>query len=130
MLIISTKILKWRRRRDSNSRAGSPTYTLSRGASSANLSTSPNSFTIYNYGRGGGIRTHVGLHPNGFQDRPVMTASVPLVTSVKIITTFFCCVNYIFMTILTAFRQLLLASLYTFVASLFLQAQQIQALLP
>ena len=26
----------------------------------------------------GGIRTHVGLHPNGFQDRPVMTASVPL----------------------------------------------------
>jgi len=34
------------------------------------------------------------------------------------------------MTILTAFRQLLLASLYTFVASLFLQAQQIQALLP
>ncbi len=33
----------WRRRRDLNSRAGnSPTYTLSRGASSANLSTSPN----------------------------------------------------------------------------------------
>ena len=29
-------------------------------------------------GGGGGIRTHVGLHPNGFQDRPVMTASVPL----------------------------------------------------
>ena len=26
----------------------------------------------------GGIRTHVGLHPNGFQDRPVVTASVPL----------------------------------------------------
>ena len=26
----------------------------------------------------GGIRTHVGLHPNGFQDRPVMTTSVPL----------------------------------------------------
>ena len=26
----------------------------------------------------GGIRTHVGLRPNGFQDRPVMTASVPL----------------------------------------------------
>ena len=25
-----------------------------------------------------GIRTHVGLHPNGFQDRPVMTASVSL----------------------------------------------------
>ena len=26
----------------------------------------------------GGIRTHVGLSPNGFQDRPVMTTSVPL----------------------------------------------------
>ena len=32
----------WRRRRDLNPRAGFPTYTLSRGASSANLSTSPN----------------------------------------------------------------------------------------
>ena len=31
----------WRRRRDLNSRAGFPTYALSRGASSANLSTSP-----------------------------------------------------------------------------------------
>lgn len=30
------------------------------------------------YGGEGGIRTHVGLHPNGFQDRPVMTTSVPL----------------------------------------------------
>ena len=26
----------------------------------------------------GGIRTHVGLHPNGFQDRLVMTTSIPL----------------------------------------------------
>ena len=25
-----------------------------------------------------GIRTHVGVSPNGFQDRPVMTASVTL----------------------------------------------------
>ena len=25
-----------------------------------------------------GIRTHVAVKPNGFQDRPVMTASVPL----------------------------------------------------
>ena len=33
----------WRRRRDSNSRAGSPTYALSRGASSTCLSTSPSS---------------------------------------------------------------------------------------
>ena len=31
----------WRRRRDSNSRAGYPTYALSRGASSTCLSTSP-----------------------------------------------------------------------------------------
>ena len=31
-----------RRRRDLNPRAGYPTYTLSRGTSSANLSTSPN----------------------------------------------------------------------------------------
>ena len=71
-----------------NSRAGYPTYTLSRGASSANLSTSPNNLKIlYCYGRGGGIRTHVGLHPNGFQDRPVVTASVPLdCDSFKIIT--------------------------------------------
>lgn len=30
------------------------------------------------YGGEGGIRTHVELPPNGFQDRPVMTASVPL----------------------------------------------------
>ena len=36
-------VIFWRRRRDLNSRAGlNPTYTLSRGASSANLSTSPN----------------------------------------------------------------------------------------
>ncbi len=34
-------LLFWRRREDSNFRAGYPTYTLSRGASSANLSTSP-----------------------------------------------------------------------------------------
>ena len=34
---------------------------------------------FYKYSGGeGGIRTHVGLHPNGFQDRPVMTTSVPL----------------------------------------------------
>ena len=31
----------WRSRRDLNSRAGFPTYALSRGASSANLSTTP-----------------------------------------------------------------------------------------
>ena len=30
------------------------------------------------YGGGCGIRTHVGLRPNGFQDRLVMTASITL----------------------------------------------------
>ena len=74
---------RWRRRRDLNPRAACATYTLSRGTSSANLSTSPYSeykkkdIKFLN-GREGGIRTHVGLHPNGFQDRPVMTTSVPL----------------------------------------------------
>ena len=30
------------------------------------------------FGAGGGIRTPVGFHPNGFQDRLVMTASIRL----------------------------------------------------
>ncbi len=30
------------------------------------------------FGGGEGIRTLVGLHPNGFQDRLVMTTSIPL----------------------------------------------------
>ncbi len=29
-------------------------------------------------GGAGGIRTHVGVNPNGFQDRLVMTASIQL----------------------------------------------------
>lgn len=33
---------------------------------------------VSSYGGEEGIRTLVGLHPNGFQDRPVMTTSVPL----------------------------------------------------
>ena len=45
----------WRRRGDSNSRAAFTTYTLSRGASSASLSTSPN--LKYSYGGEAGIRT-------------------------------------------------------------------------
>jgi hypothetical protein len=35
-------------------------------------------FFQFSCGGGRGIRTPVGLHPNGFQDRPVMTASVSL----------------------------------------------------
>ena len=53
-------ISDWRRRRDLNSRAGYPTYTLSRGASSANLSTSPN-FIYFIGGGEGEIRTHGAL---------------------------------------------------------------------
>ena len=30
------------------------------------------------FGAEGGIRTHVGVNPNGFQDRLVMTTSIPL----------------------------------------------------
>ena len=30
----------------------------------------------------GGIRTHVAVKPNGFQDRLVMTSSIPLLTSI------------------------------------------------
>ena len=42
-------------------------------------------FSIF-FGGEGGIRTHVGLHPNGFQDRPVMTASVPLLVFNLLVT--------------------------------------------
>ena len=73
-----------------NSRAGFPTYALSRGASSANLSTSPNYSRSYKkyikarnrffvlVGGEGGIRTHAPFRTNGFQDRLVMTTSIPL----------------------------------------------------
>ena len=76
----------WRRRWDLNPRTALTAYTLSRGTSYSHLSTSPKVIMhncLFNSlafdGREGGIRTHVGLHPNGFQDRPVMTTSVPLV---------------------------------------------------
>ena len=70
-------------------------YTLSRGTSYSHLSTSPCLMSaekdyvfitdLFSFdGREGGIRTHVGLHPNGFQDRPVMTTSVPLDSKCKI----------------------------------------------
>ena len=70
-LSYTPKIL-WRRRRDLNPRASYPTYSLSRGASSATW------VLLHEIGGGGGIRTHVALTPNGFQDRLVMTASIPL----------------------------------------------------
>ena len=51
------------------------TYSLSRGAPSASLGTSPNG---RNKNGEGGIRTHAPLRTNGFQDRLVMTTSIPL----------------------------------------------------
>ena len=66
------------------SRRLNPTYTLSRGASSANLSTSPDGsepniqFVQKINGGESGIRTHAPLRTNGFQDRLVMTTSIPL----------------------------------------------------
>ena len=82
--------LLWRRKRDLNPRAGYPTYSLSRGAPSPLgyfckcwlfcccqryiITALP----IGSVGGEDGIRTHVRLLSNGFQDRLVMTASIPL----------------------------------------------------
>ena len=41
-------------------------------------SLEPQGFKRVSLGREDGIRTHVGFPPNGFQDRLVMTASIPL----------------------------------------------------
>ena len=61
----------WRRRRDSNPRAGFPTYTLSRGASSAYLSTSPNRITknMKKMWRRGRDSNSWYLRITGFQDQ-------------------------------------------------------------
>ncbi len=79
-----------------NPRAALTTYSLSRGAPSASLGISPGRYllmidTTYYIKcfahlssccllRSGedGIRTHVPVRTNGFQDRLVMTASIPL----------------------------------------------------
>ena len=42
--------------------------------------------TSFNYGAEGGIRTHAGVNPNGFQDRLVMTTSIPLRECLDILT--------------------------------------------
>ncbi len=76
-----------------NSRAGYPTYSLSRGASSPLEYYSISALYLNGNGRlltfGGeeGIRTLVGLPPNGFQDRLVMTTSIPLRVSSVALTT-------------------------------------------
>ena len=69
--------------RDLNPRAGFPTYSLSRGAPSPlgyfrMLNLKNITPTIKKIGAEGGIRTHVTVKSNGFQDRLVMTASIPL----------------------------------------------------
>ena len=85
----------WRRRIDSNSRAGCPTYALSRGASSPTwvllhtvlylvlnrcqvLSSKSHAPCVIPNGGESGIRTHGALRHDGFQDRSVMTTLVPL----------------------------------------------------
>ena len=73
----------WRGKRDLNPRAGFPTYSLSRGAPSPlgyfrMLNLKNITPTIKKIGAEGGIRTHVTVKSNGFQDRLVMTASIPL----------------------------------------------------
>ena len=56
------------------------TYSLSRGAPSASLGTSPNCLFLFLGQKNGegGIRTHAPFRTNGFQDRLVMTTSIPL----------------------------------------------------
>ena len=81
-----------------NPRAGFPTCTLSRGVPSASLGTSPQEVSLLEFNQfpdfhsneiiflkkvkkingEGGIRTHAPLRTNGFQDRLVMTTSIPL----------------------------------------------------
>ena len=79
---IGIAVFVWRGRRDLNSRAGYPTYTLSRGASSPleyfRIGDDKINYSLLRDGGGKGIRTLVGLLPNGFQDRLVMTASISL----------------------------------------------------
>ena len=72
----------WRGKRDLNPRAGFPTYSLSRGAPSPLGYFRMLNTILYlpkeKIGGEGGIRTHVTVKSNGFQDRLVMTASIPL----------------------------------------------------
>jgi hypothetical protein len=53
-------------------------YAVPQDAKSAQARISLGAEDFKLYGGEGGIRTHVELPPNGFQDRPVMTTSVPL----------------------------------------------------
>ena len=55
-----------------------PSHPYSRSTPLAGEPLQPLEYFSQLNGGEGGIRTHVGLRPNGFQDRPVMTTSVPL----------------------------------------------------
>lgn len=78
-----------RRRRDLNPRAALTTCTLSRGVPSASWVLLQKKFFKLKTGRihapifsgEDGIRTHAPVKTNGFQDRRVMTTSLPLHTS-------------------------------------------------
>ena len=54
---------------------GSPFSLL--GTSPNQKNKPPNNLVVYRSGEGG-IRTHVSLRTNGFQDRLVMASSIPL----------------------------------------------------
>ena len=73
----------WRRKRDLNPRDTFAPYSLSRGAPSplGYFSVSTNEYLLFppnKFGGEGGIRTHAPFRTNGFQDRLVMTTSIPL----------------------------------------------------
>ena len=59
-----------------NTRPSNPFYTSKK-------QTAPAKADAVYFGGGCGIRTHVGLLPNGFQDRLVMTASITLRMYIK-----------------------------------------------
>ena len=85
--VVST-LFTQRRRRDLNSRAAINDLLPFQGSPFSHLGTSPKAslcgyklrgYTFRRIPNGeGGIRTHVPLRTNGFQDRLVMTTSIPL----------------------------------------------------
>ena len=87
--LVST-LFTQRRRRDLNSRAAINDLLPFQGSPFSHLGTSPKAslcgyklrgYTFQRIPNGeGGIRTHVPLRTNGFQDRLVMTTSIPLQT--------------------------------------------------
>ena len=84
-----TSCIRQRRRRDLNPRAAINDLHPFQGCPFSLLGTSPNSLkirkitvlpksSVLQMSGEDGIRTHVALPPNGFQDRLVMTASISL----------------------------------------------------